>query len=119
MMKTFDRAFCGLLAFAAVGHLYGTFALTDFGSGLFVWSLSGVLAAMLLAALNFLRSTRTTDRALASITFVGSIAWIGIAVLFGLSIQNVADPRVLVHILAAAGTAFFSFKALRIQSVMP
>ena len=73
MSKTIDRIFCGLLALSAAGHLFGTFMFTEIGSGLFVWSLSGVLAAALLVAVNFLRDARPQDKAVAWVALTGSL----------------------------------------------
>ncbi len=112
MNKIMDRFFCALMAFAALGHLFGTLKLTAFGTGLFVWSLSGVLAASLLAALNFLRNARPKDKTLAAIALAGSLCWVGIVVLFGLSIGNLLDFRVLFHGIAAAGLSYFSYRTL-------
>jgi len=108
-----DRIFCGLLAIAAAGHLYGTLRFTQFGSVLFVWSLSGVLAAALVAALNILRLSRTMDKTLASVALAASLGWVLVVILFGLAIGNILDPRVLFHGIAALGLSFFSFQTLR------
>ena len=108
--ETIDRMFCGLLAFGAVGHLAGTFLFSTFGTGLFVWSLSGVVAAALLVALNVLRNARPADRALAWVCLVGNAAWLLIALLFGQSIGNILDAWVLVHAAAAAGLLYFSVR---------
>lgn len=112
MSRIIDRIFCGLLAIGAAGHLMGTFVFSSFGSELFVWSLSGVLAAALLAALNTLRNIRPEDTTLAWVALVGSVCWIGIALLFGQSIGNIFDPRVLFHAVAAAGLSFFSLQTV-------
>jgi hypothetical protein len=113
MNKILDRAFCGLMGLAALGHLFGTLKLTQFGTGLFVWSLSGVLAAALLTAINILRSVRPKDKTLAGIALAGGLCWIGVVVLFGLSIGNLLDFRVLFHGIAAAGLSYFSYQTLR------
>lgn len=112
-MKAIDRVFFGLMVLAAMGHLLGTFKYTEVGSGLFVWSLSGVLAALLLAALNFLRQSRPGDKPVAATALAGNLAWVGIVVLFGLSIRNLADPRVLMHGITALVLAAFSVRSLR------
>jgi hypothetical protein len=65
-----DMFFCGLMGFATAGHLFGTITLTKFPSGLFVWSLSGVLASSLVVALNVLRLSRPKDKAVARIALV-------------------------------------------------
>jgi len=111
MGKLVDRAFIALLAFGVLGHLFGTFTLTDVGSPLFVWSLSGVLAAGMIVALNVLRHIRPGDQVIARIALVGSVCWIGIAILFGTSIGNVLDPRALLHAIAGAGLSYFSFRS--------
>ena len=113
MNKIIDRVFCGLMALAALGHLFGTFKLTQVGTGLFVWSLSGVLAAGLLVALNLLRNARPQDKTLAVIALAGNLGWLGIVVLFSLSVGNLLDFRVLFHGIAAAGLGYFSFRTLR------
>ncbi|SRR5579871_3847128 len=112
MGKILDRLFCGLMALATLGHLFGTFKLLQPGTGLFVWSLAGVLAAALLTALNFLRSGRPQDKALAWITLAGNLGWVVIVVLFGLSVGNLLDFRVLFHGFAAAGLSCFSLRIL-------
>src|SRR4051812_3912103 len=113
MKKTLDRTFCGLLALGTLGHLIGTFTRTEVGSGLFVWSLSGVLAAALLVAINLLRNARPKDKVLAQVALAGNLCWLGIVILFGQSLGNVLDPRVLFHAVAALGLAYFSFRTLR------
>jgi ABC-type cobalamin transport system permease subunit len=113
MNKIIDRVFCGLMAFASMGHLFGTFKFTQFGTGLFVWSLSGVLAAGLLVALNILRNFRPKDKVIAGVALAGNLAWIGIVILFGLSIGNLFDFRVLFHGVAAMGLSYFSFQTLQ------
>jgi hypothetical protein len=101
-----------LLALGAVGHLFGTFQVFEFGRGPFVWSLSGVLAAGLLVALNVLRNARPEDKTLAGVVLVGNVGWLGIVILFGQSLGNYLDFRVLFHAVSAAGLACFSVKSL-------
>ena len=113
MRNIIDRIFCALLILATAGHLFGTIKLFDFGTGIFVWSLSGVLAAALLVAINILRNLRPSDRPLARIAFAGNIGWLAIVLLFGQSIGNLLDPRAVFHGIAALGLIFFSFKTLR------
>jgi hypothetical protein len=113
MYKTVDRFFCGLLAFGAAGHLLGTFLFAKLGSDLFAWSLSGVLAAALVVAVNLVRSARSGDRTVAWIALMGSLGWIVVVALFGTSIGNLLDPRVVLHAVAAAGLSYFSLRAVR------
>lgn len=112
MNKIVDLAFCALLAIGATGHLIGSFLFTTIGSVLFVWSLSGVLAAGLLVAVNLLRSLRLNDRALARIALVGNLCWLVVVILFGLSTGDVFDARVLLHGFAALGLSYFSISNL-------
>ena len=113
MNRIMDRVFCGLMALAALGHLFGTFKFTQFGTGLFVWSLAGVVAAGLLVALNILRNARPKDKTLAAIALAGNLSWLGIVFLFGQSVGNLMDFRVLFHGIAAAGLSYFSYRTLR------
>jgi hypothetical protein len=115
MTKFIDQAFCALLALAAAGHLLGTFLFSEIGNALFVWSLSGVLAAALVVAFNVLRVMRPHDQPVAWLAASGSACWIGIVLLFGLSISNVLDPRVLFHLVAAVGLLLFGIRTLRYQ----
>lgn len=108
MIKNIDRMFCILLAVGTIGHLFGTIHFFEFKSGIFVWSLSGVLAGALLVTLNWLRNFRPRDRAIRWVALVGNLAWIGIVLLFGNSLGNYLDPRVLFHGFAAAGLVYFS-----------
>jgi len=115
MDKWIDRFFCGLLALGAAGHLFGTLQLSGVGTSLFVWSLSGVLAAGLLSWLNFLRVARPRDEALAWVTLAGNLGWLLIVLLFGHSLGNYLDFRVLFHGIATAGLVFFSYRTLFIS----
>lgn len=99
--------FLFLLGFGSVGHLIGTFKYTEKGSGLFVWSLSGVLAGLLLLAFNVLRFQEPGNGTFTVISLCGNIFWAIIVLLFGQSIKNIKDPRVLIHLLAAIGLAVF------------
>lgn len=112
MGKILDRVFCGLMALATLGHLFGTFKMVQPGTAIFAWSLAGVLAAALLTVLNFLRSGRPQDKALAGITLAGNLGWVVIVVLFGLSLGNLFDFRVVFHGVAAVGLFFFSLRTL-------
>ncbi len=110
MGKLFDRIFIGLLALGTLGHLVGTFKRAELGSDLFAWSMSGVLASGLLVALNILRHRREKDKAVAAISLVGGICWIGVVMLFGQSVGNLADPRVLMHALTTLVLCGFSLQ---------
>jgi hypothetical protein len=112
-MKMLDRFFAGLLLFGAAGHTAGTLAFYTWPSEIFVWSLGASLAAFLLGAINLLRANRLNDPALARRTCaIGSLAWLGLAMAFGVVIGNIADPRVLIHAIAAAGLTAFSMRSL-------
>ena len=100
-----DRVLLGALGLSAVGHTIGTFALLEMGTPLFVWSLAGALAVWLLVAFHALRAARPSDRAVAWIAVVGSVGWALVALLFGASIGDVADPRALMHAVSALGLA--------------
>jgi hypothetical protein len=110
-MVWFDRAAIAFLALGVTGHLMGSLTLTEPGSALQVWSLAGVLCAALVVALNILRHLRPTDAAIAWLAFAASFGWLVIALLFGRSLGNYFDFRVLWHGLGAAMLALISLRA--------
>ena len=112
LSRKLDWIFCGLMAFAAAGHLLGTFTLVERGTQTFVWSLAGVLAAALLVALNVMRMNRPNDRTLSWVSLLGCLAWVAIALLFGSTIGNIMDFRVLIHAVAALGLSILSWRTL-------
>jgi hypothetical protein len=107
MLKTVDRIFGVLLILGACGHTIGTLVLLQPGSGIFIWSLGSSLAATLLGVLNIVRAGRPDDRTLAAITAVGSACWALLALGFGLSINNVLDPRPAGHFVIALVLTIF------------
>ena len=108
-----DWLFCLIMAAATAGHFFGTLTLIERGTSLFVWSLSGVLAAALLVALNVMRIGRPNDRTLAWVCLVGCLCWVVIVFMFGASVGNVFDPRALFHAFAALGLAALSWRSLQ------
>lgn len=112
MGKALDGIFAVLLLIGALLHGYGTITGYEPGTEVFVWSLSGSLAAALIAVLNLLRRERRGDRALALICLVASLAWVALALGFGAALGNLLDPRVLWHAIAALVLALFSLKSL-------
>jgi hypothetical protein len=66
-------------------------------SGIFIWSLGCSLASALLAVL----------------TAIGTAGWLAVALAFGKSIGNMADPRVVMHAAASAGLVMFSIITLQ------
>ncbi len=112
MLKLLDWGFVALLAFGAAGHLFGTFKFYQLDSGIFVWSLAGVLAAALVVELNILRRMRKRDTTIAVVALIASLCWLAISLLFGRSNGNYVDPRVLIHAVAAAGLSCFSLQAV-------
>lgn len=107
-MRPVDRGLSWLLLIGAVLHRYGSFTGYADQPETLTWSLSGVLAAALTAALNLLRADRPDDRPLALIAFAASVAWVTVAFGFGAAIGSLADIRVLWHALTALGLAMFS-----------
>jgi hypothetical protein len=63
--------------------------------------------AMLIGALNLLRTNRPNDRALAWLAVGATAAWFVISVIFGFLIGNLLDPRVIGFILITAGLIYF------------
>jgi hypothetical protein len=118
LTKSIDRLFGVLLLIGASLHAVGAVRAHPLGSDVLVWSLSGTLAAGLLAVLNLVRAGRPDDHTLAAITLVGSLAWVGIAVAFGAAIGSIVDPRVLWHAVTALVLAGFSLRSLLSRSLV-
>jgi hypothetical protein len=112
MIRKADLTLGWLLVIGGLLHAYGSIKAYDAMSPTLVWALSGSLAALLLAAINIMRANRPHDRTLASVAFVGSLAWLALAIDFGLSIGHVLDVRVVWHAICAVGLAGFSLRTL-------
>lgn len=111
MFKIVERTLGGLLLLGGILHGFGSFKAYAFLTPMLVWALSGSVAALLLAALNLMRVDRPRDRTLAWISLAGCIAWIAIAIAFGLTLDNAFDPRVLYHVIVTIGLAAFSLNS--------
>jgi hypothetical protein len=111
LLYRLDRMFGWLLAIGAAGHAYGTYETYPFATVTFVWSLSGSLAAGLLAAVNLLRVNRPRDATLAWISTSGCAAWLLTALAFGLAANSLRDARVAYHIVVAAVLLVFSLRS--------
>jgi hypothetical protein len=105
-----DRIFAGLLFLFALGHVAGSVLAYPFLSSELVWAISATVLAILLAALNFVRAGRPGDRTLAWICTIGCLAWLVLALAFGVSIGNIFDPRADLHALVALVLALFSLR---------
>jgi hypothetical protein len=111
-VTTLDRIFGWLLVVGGLLHAGGSWHAFHNDPPQLLWALSGSLAALLVAALNLLRVGRPTDRPLARVSFVASVAWVAIAVGFGAVIGNLADPRAVIHAVNAAVLAVLSLRTL-------
>ena len=109
-MRTIDRVFGWLLVVGGILHTFGSVVGLAHKPDVLVWALSGSLAALLLAALNLMRVNRPHDRTLALVCVAGSVAWVFVAIGFGVSIGNALDPRALIHAVNAVVLAGFSIR---------
>jgi hypothetical protein len=101
-MKRLELILVGLLALAGTGHLLGTLTEYPLGSEVFVWSLAAVGYVYLVVFLHMLRITRPDDRPVMLGATVATLAWIGLALGFGVAIGNIADFRGLLHATISA-----------------
>jgi hypothetical protein len=111
VIKIADRTLGALLLIGGVLDGFGSYQAYANAPSVLVWALSGSLAAILLAGINLLRIDRPGDHALAWVSSAGCLAWIAIAVAFGLTLGNPLDPRVLYHVIATLALAVFSLRA--------
>lgn len=111
-MRLIDRIFGWILAVGAVLHSIGSYLGYKHEPMTLLWALCASLAALLVAAINLLRAGRPTDRPVAWIALVGSLAWAVAAFTFGALIGNLFDPRALIHGIAALALAGFSARTL-------
>jgi hypothetical protein len=110
VIKNVDRFFAVLLLVFGAMHSIGSVAAYAFLTPELVWAISASGLSMLVAVLNFIRAGRPEDRTLAWVCFSGCIVWAILALWFGVSIGNLADPRADLHALAAGVLAVFSFR---------
>jgi hypothetical protein len=111
-MITADRVFGWLLVLGGVLHAVGSWTGYKSAPETLVWALSGSLAALLVAALNLLRVGRPNDFELALVSLGGSVAWMAVALGFGIVIGSIVDPRALIHTLNAMILAGMSLRTL-------
>ena len=111
-MRMTTRVFGWLMVLGSCGHTAGTFKGYPMMSQIFVWSLGTSLAGALLGALHILRAGRFDDKPLAAIAGVGTAMFALVAVGFGKSIGDLADPRVLGNFLIAAVLVISSLATL-------
>jgi hypothetical protein len=111
-VKTVDRTFGWLLVLGGILHGIGSIVTLRQQPDVLVWALAGSLAALLVAALNLMRVSRPADRVLAWVSAAGTVAWMSVAIGFGLVIGNVLDPRVLYHTIAGVFLTVFSIRTI-------
>jgi len=112
-MKTTQRVLAILLALGGCGHTAGSLIGYKTQPMVLLWSLTTSEFIFLLAALNYLRAGRPTDRPLGWICLLGNIAWFIGAFWFGHLIQNQLDPRVLLFALFTGGLIYGSIDTIR------
>ena len=108
MRRIVDRSLAVLLIIVAGGgHAAGAIA-TYHDQPIALLSAMGMsVLAILIGALNLLRTNRPNDRALAWLAVGATAAWFIISVIFGFLIGNLLDPRVIGFVLITAGLTYF------------
>lgn len=118
MLKWIDRTCAVLLAIASAGHgIVGTLMSAPLMDSMTVWSFSGSVAAWLIAALNWMRTSRQGDRVLALWAGAGAVAWIGLMLWLMQAAGMWSDPRPWMFVIVCAALAAFSLRdAARAQT---
>lgn len=112
-MKRLEYALVGLLALGATGHLIGTLTAYQWGTEVFVWSLTAVCYVFLIVFLQLLRINRLDDRPVMIAATIATAAWVVLALGFGHAIGNVFDFRALMHAGVSAALLVTTFFARR------
>lgn len=94
--------FASLLAIGGGLHAYGSMLAFPKGSPARVWALGSAIVPILLAALAA-QPVVLGDWGLRLAVSAGSLAWLVTVAGFGRTIRNILDPRVLYHLVVAAG----------------
>jgi hypothetical protein len=110
-MKKFEFVLCALLAVGGIGHLLGTLTGYVPGTEVFIWSLTASVFVFVLVFLHVLRIVRPADRPVRAAANIVSVAWICLALAFGASVGNIADPRALMHAIVTLGLLITSVMA--------
>lgn len=113
-MKTADRIFAWILVLGGLLHGVGSYLGYKHEPITMLWALSATQLALVVAAINLLRTVRPRDKPLAWICLAGSLAWAVTAFTFGWLIGNVFDVRALVHGISALALAYFSLMTVLI-----
>jgi uncharacterized membrane protein (UPF0136 family) len=116
-VRKLDRLFGWLLVVGALLHAAGSWKMERDQAALLVWALSGSLAALMVAAVNLLRTGRPADKSLATVSLLGSLGWLMVSLGFGKVIGNELDFRVLWHGACAFVLAVFSLRTLMLPRV--
>lgn len=112
-MKRLEFVLVGLLALGATGHLIGTLTGYQWGTEVFVWSLTAVCYVFLIVFLQLLRINRPDDRPVVIAATAATAAWMVLALGFGDAIGNILDFRALMHAGVSAALLATTFLARR------
>jgi hypothetical protein len=108
-VKWIDRGLSCLLVLGGVGHTFGVLHFYKDPHTLF-WALTASVLIFLLAAINLLRTWRSGDRALATLTACASAAYFVVTLRFGQLIGDITDFRVILFGVISAGLMFFGLR---------
>jgi hypothetical protein len=110
MIKIVDRALSGLLILGAIGHTLGVIKYYQGQPDPLFWALGGTVLILLVAAINFLRSVRLQDRALALLAAGASGSYVIISICFGYLVDNPLDVRAVTFALVSLGLTFIGLR---------
>jgi hypothetical protein len=97
VIRLIDRV-CGALMLVGAGlHVAGSFATYPNAPDALLWSLCAGAYEALLGGVNLIRASRRRDVALAWLSLLGGIVWLGVVVSFARLVGNPFDPRVFVQ----------------------
>ena len=113
MFRNIDRACSIILAIGGIGHgFFGTLMMSPLTSEITLWSFSGSLAVWCIAAMNWLRTSRRGDFALALCALIGALTW-AVLMAWLMWLRNWwTDPRPVGFVIVCGLLAIFRVRDL-------
>lgn len=119
-MRLLDRVFGWLLLLGTALHCFSAYFHYKANPEVLLLAEADNLAGLLLAGMNILRVGRPLDRQLGWLSFAGCLGWLAISLGLAYQVDDILNPRTLIHGTIALVLAFMSLRtALGKASIPP